>query len=144
MKKKICLLFIILFLACNTSVNALPSSNALGSGVKNVFLYFLTPEAEGLTDQEKKDHFICVCELGQDMVFVQCARTRLLQIHQELANDTRISKMAWYYTENPFFNRFPNSSKARLLKINRMELIDNLKGATELECDGRILRQKRK
>jgi predicted SprT family Zn-dependent metalloprotease len=96
------------------------------------------------TDQEKKAHFICVCELGQDMVFVQCARTRLLQIHQELANDTRISKMAWYYTENPFFNRFPNSSKVRLLKINRMELIDNLKGATELECDGRTLRQKRK
>lgn len=96
------------------------------------------------TDKEKKGHFICVCEFEQDMVFVQCARTRLLQIHQELANDTRVSKMAWYYTENPFFNRFPNSSKARLLKINRMDLIDNLKGATELECDGRTLRQKRK
>ena len=96
------------------------------------------------TDQEKKDHFICVCEYGLDLVFVQCARTRILQIHNELAGDSMIKKMSWYFTENPFFNRFPNSSKARLLKINRMELIDNLKGATELECDGHTLRQKRK
>ena len=58
--------------------------------------------------------------------------------------DTKIGKMTWYYTENPFFNKFPNSSKARLLKVNRMELIDNLAGAIELECDGRTLRQKRK
>lgn len=96
------------------------------------------------TDQEKKDHFICVCELGLDMAFVQCARTKILQIHQELTNDTRISNMNWYYTENPFFNKFPNSTKARLLQINRMDLIDNLKGAVELECDGQTLRQKRK
>lgn len=96
------------------------------------------------TDQERKDHFICVCEYGLDLVFVQCARTKILQIHSELASDFKISKMTWYFTNNPFFNKFPNSSKARLLKINRMELIDNLKGATELECDGRTLRQKRK
>lgn len=95
------------------------------------------------TDQEKKDHFICVCEYGHDMVFLQCARTRILQIHQELANDKRITKVTWYYTENSFFNRFPNSTKARLLKISRMELIDNLENATELECDGQTLRQKR-
>ncbi len=96
------------------------------------------------TDQERKNHFICVCEYGLDLVFVQCARTKILQIHSELSSDFKISKMTWYFTNNPFFNKFPNSSKARLLKINRMELIDNLKGATELECDGRILRQKRK
>ncbi len=96
------------------------------------------------TDQERKNHFICVCEYGLDLVFVQCARTKILQIHSELSSDFKISKMTWYFTNNPFFNKFPNSSKARLLKINRMELIDNLKGATELECDGRTLRQKRK
>ena len=96
------------------------------------------------TDTEKKDHFLCVCEIGNDMVFVQCARTRILQIHQELAADSRISKMTWYYTENSFFNRFPNSTKAKLYRISRMELIDNLEGATELECDGKSLRQKRK
>ena len=96
------------------------------------------------TDTEKKDHFLCVCEIGNDMVFVQCARTRILQIHQELAADSRISKMTWYYTENSFCNRFPNSTKAKLYRISRMELIDNLEGATELECDGKSLRQKRK
>lgn len=96
------------------------------------------------TDQEKKDHFICVCEYGFDLVFLQCARTKILQIHKELANDTNISKITWYFTQNHFFNRFPSSSKARLLKINRMELIDNLEDAIELEVDGRTLRQKRK
>lgn len=96
------------------------------------------------TDTEKKGHFICLCEIGFDLLFLQCAKTRILQIYQELAGDTKIGKMTWYYTENPFFNKFPNSSKARLLKVNRMELIDNLAGAIELECDGRTLRQKRK
>ena len=96
------------------------------------------------TDTEKKGHYICVCEINNDMLFVQCARTKILQIHQELAADSRISKMSWYYTENSFFNRFSNSTKAKLYRISRMELIDNLEGATELECDGKSLRQKRK
>ena len=95
------------------------------------------------TDTEKKGHFICVCEIGFDLVFVHCAKSKIFQIHQELSSNSKIGKMSWYYTEAPFFNRFPNSIRARFLKINRMELIDNLKGAIELECDGNTLRQKR-
>ena len=111
---------------------------------RNITISHRGSNEEKATDKRKQDHFVCVCESAWDLLLGQFSYGRIPKIHQELSQDERIKKISWYHTNNPFFNRFPTSTKVRLLKINRMELIDNLKDATELECDGLRVRTKRK
>ena len=77
------------------------------------------------------------------MALVVCARSRVFDIYDELPRHYLIKESKWYWSKDPYFNRFPNSLTAKLYHVDAAELTEHLKGAIELECDGRTMRPKR-
>lgn len=96
------------------------------------------------TDMHIKPHVLCVTRLenGKCCVTV-CARTRIFDIYRTLSLSPLVREMRWYYSVDPFFNRFPNSLTVKLYRITVEELKEHLKTAVPLECDGRRMLRKK-
>lgn len=101
--------------------------------------------SEVASDHLRKPHVLCVARLSSGaMALVVCARSRVFDIYDELPRRYLIKESHWYWSKDPYFNRYPNSITAKLYRVEAAELAEHLKGAIELECDGRTMRPKRK
>ena len=94
--------------------------------------------------QQIKMHLVCVATLksGETGVAV-CARTRAFEIYDELPRRYDILKFSWYFTSDPYFNRFKRTNTAKLYRANKEEVIQHLASAAELERVGNVIRPKR-
>lgn len=110
---------------------------------RHITISHRSSEVTMATDVRVKPHLICVTTLasGERCVTV-CARTRIFHIYHALRQSQMVKDMQWFYTTNPFFNRYPNSLSAKLYKISAQELEENLVKAVPLECDGKRMTRK--
>lgn len=96
------------------------------------------------SDQQPKPHILCVAELSDGTtVLTACARSRVFQLYSELPHHYSIARWTWYFTTNPFFNRFPNSITPKFYKVNQQDFQHHLVGAVELVCDGHTFKPRK-
>lgn len=95
-------------------------------------------------DTHKKEHFVCVSGLADGRTGITVsAKTRIFQMRRDLPRYFRLQKMTWYWTFNPFFNRYPHSISPRIYLIEEAELEKHLTDAKELEYDGNCFKVKK-
>ena len=95
-------------------------------------------------NQQTKLYLVCVASLksGETGVAV-CARSRAFEIFDELPRRYDIVKLNWYFTTDPFFNRFKRTNTAKLFRADRENINRHLATATELEREGHVIRPKK-
>lgn len=95
-------------------------------------------------DQGRKLYLVCVASLksGETGVAV-CARSRAFEIYDELPRIYEIARFNWYFTTDPFFDRFKRSNTAKLYHADKEEVNKHLATATELERVGNVIRPKK-
>ena len=87
-----------------------------------------------------KKHYLCVSTLSDgNMGITVCASTKIFELYRKLPKYYRISKMEWYGSLDPFFNRFPRANTPKIYKITKEELSVHLKDSVALSCDGHVL-----
>jgi hypothetical protein len=68
---------------------------------------------------------------------------RIVNYYNTVSGDSKVNSVKLYMSNNPFFNRFPNSAALNVQFIDKDEAERNLNGAERMECDGsRIIRKK--
>lgn len=95
-------------------------------------------------NQQTKLYLVCVASLksGETGVAV-CALSRAFEIFDELPRRYDIVKLNWYFTTDPFFNRFKRTNTAKLFRADRENINRHLATATELEREGHVIRPKK-
>ena len=95
--------------------------------------------------QQTKLYLVCVASLRSgDMGVAVCARSRAFEIYDELPLRYDILKVDWYFTTDPFFNRFRRTNTAKLYRADKEEVCKYLASATELERVGNVIRPKKR
>ena len=89
------------------------------------------------SDTRRKSHILCLSLTTDNRWCVTvCAQTRIFEIYRVLNESPIVKQMEWYYSTDPFFNRFPESRTAKLYKITKEEIDKYIENARRLECDG--------
>ena len=95
-------------------------------------------------NQTVKLHLVCVASLRTgDTGIAVCARSRAFEIYDELPRRFDIVKSCWYFTTDPFFNRFKRTNTAKLYRVDKEEINKHLASATERERAGNVIRPKK-
>ena len=110
---------------------------------RHITISHRSSEAIKATDVRVKPHIVCITTLssGERCVTV-CARTRIFDIFRMLKLSPNIKEMQWFYSTNPYFDRFPNSLTAKLYRVSTQELDENIAHAVPLVCDGKKMTRK--
>ena len=100
-------------------------------------------EEQRNTDQHIAPHIVCVSELtdGRRGITV-CARTRIFEIYRDLLRRYPIKQLRWFFTTDPYFNRFPRCTSAKVFLPKETDFMEKLETAVQLECDGTTMRRK--
>ena len=87
-----------------------------------------------------RKHYLCVSTFpdGNKGITV-CATTKIFELYRLLPKYYGISKMEWYGSTDPFFNRFPRSNTPKIYKITAEELDEHLRESVPLRCDGHTI-----
>ena len=65
-----------------------------------------------------------------------CASTKISELHRLLPKYFKITRMEWYESLDPFFNRFPRAKTPKIYKISEEELSEHLRDASPLKGNG--------
>ncbi len=87
-----------------------------------------------------KKHYLCVSTFpdGKKGITV-CASTKIFELYRLLPKYYGITKMDWYGSLDPFFNRFPRANTPKIYKITEEELSEHLQESVPLKCDGHTI-----
>lgn len=89
-----------------------------------------------------KEHYICVSTFRDGNAGITvCATTKIFDISRSLPRHFIISKMEWYRSSDPFFNRYPRSRTPKIYKISEDELTEHLKDSARMTFVGHTLRE---
>ena len=87
-----------------------------------------------------KKHYLCVSTFTDgNMGITVCASTKIFELYKLLPKYYQISKMEWYGSIDPFFNRFPRANTPKIYKITKEELSEHLRESVPLKCDGHTI-----
>lgn len=87
------------------------------------------------TDQSRRPHYVCETHWSDGSWFITCcARTRIFDINRECRIQSNCTAIRWWFTPDPFFNRFPNCKKLKLYRINHDDYAAHITTAIECEC----------
>lgn len=87
------------------------------------------------TDRARKPHYICETHWNDGSRFITCcARTRIFDINNECGSQPNCMAVRWWFSSDPFFNRFPNSKKLKLYRIDDGDYALHIATAMECEC----------
>lgn len=93
---------------------------------------------DGSTQYRK--HYLCVSTfLDGNRGVTVCASTKIFELYRLLPKYYQISKMEWYGSIDPFFNRFPRANTPKIYKITEEELSEHLRESVPLKCDGHTI-----
>ena len=110
---------------------------------RNVCISHKGTEEEIEQDNTAKQYILCVTELNDwDHGITVCARSKVFQIKDELPKRFKFKSMKWYVSTDPFFNRYPKATTAKIYKIPEDLFVLHIKGAIEMVFDGKYLRAK--
>ena len=112
---------------------------------RNIMISSKGSQPVSASSQEYKQHLVSVATLKDGTTATMtCARTRLFQIDEDLRRLFPIQNLTWYFTIEPYFNRFPRCTTAKLYRVDKEKLTAHLATALELERVGNAFRPKRK
>ncbi|MBQ0093075.1 MAG: SprT-like domain-containing protein [Bacteroidales bacterium] len=87
-----------------------------------------------------RKHYLCVSTFSNgNRGITVCASTKIFELYRLLPKYYRISKMEWYGSIDPFFNRFPRANTPKIYKITEEELSEHLRDSIPLKCDGHTI-----
>ena len=95
------------------------------------------------TDTHQHPSVICISKLEKATGITVCANSHILDIAKNLTKRYHISSTSWYYTTDPFFNRFPHSRKPVIYRADPLEIQHHINTAIQLEYDGHVMRKKK-
>ena len=87
-----------------------------------------------------RKHYLCISTFpdGKKGITV-CASTKIFELYRLLPKYFGITKMEWYGSIDPFFNRFPRANTPKVYKITEEELSVHLRESLRLKCDGHTI-----
>ena len=65
-----------------------------------------------------------------------CARTKMHDFYRIFNSSRDIQKVEWYYTSNPFFDRYSRSRTPKIYAISKDVLMANIQSAKRIRYDG--------
>ena len=69
---------------------------------------------------------------------------RILNYYNKMSENKDVKTIELYMSNNPYFNRFPNSGALNAHYADEGEINEQLKGAEKMECDGKDIKRSRK
>lgn len=99
---------------------------------------------EQFQDKKRHYHVVAVVRLRDGRTGVKVLPRilqRILMYYNAVSAAKEVLSVQLYMSDNVFFNRFPNSSALKAHFIDEEEVLENLKGAEELPCDGKSIRR---
>ncbi len=97
--------------------------------------------AEQASDTRMKHHYILLATLqdGEQCICVS-ARSRIFEIHKAAQSIPSIKKLEWFWSPEPFFNKYPNSLTAKFYKITPEDVATHVLTSMRCQCDGKIFK----
>lgn len=97
------------------------------------------------SDRHHRNNYICVqhWKKGGHTLTV-CARTCIFDIHRIMTMQPELESVEWYWSMDPWFNRFPVSRTAKMYLLSEEDYRSRFATATPCECDGHMLRPVRR
>ncbi len=93
-----------------------------------------------------KSHYIILTTfLNGEKAVTLCAATKIFEFHRNLAvlKGRDIKTWEWYYSRDPYFNKFPRSRTLKFYKLDPATT-ERISEAHLCVCDGRTIRLSRK
>ncbi len=90
------------------------------------------------TDRTLRNNYICLTHWndGNRMITV-CARTCIFTIHRAWTRYSEVKAVEWYWSRDPWFNKFPLSRTPKAYRITDEEIESHIVGkAVRCVCDG--------
>lgn len=69
---------------------------------------------------------------------------RILTYYNKMSENKDVLEVKLYMSNNPYFNRFPNSGALNAVYADEPEIAEQLKDAEKMECDGKNIKRSRK
>lgn len=90
-----------------------------------------------------KPRYICISELADGRTGITiAARTRIFYFWDYIPKAFKTRKTTWYWSCNPFFNKYPTCLKPKIYIVEKNIVEQNLKDAIELQNDGKTIKKK--
>ena len=112
---------------------------------RNLSVAHKATKEEADQDKEIRQHLICVVRFKTNQMGITIAnKSRLFQLWDELPNFPKVAECNWYLSTDPYFNRYPRASSAKVYPIPRAELEEHIKDAQPLVRTGNNIRVAKK
>lgn len=83
-------------------------------------------EQENEADEELREHIVCVSTFKDSRLCVTVStKTALFSLWREMERLDCIREHKWYYTIDPYFNRYPRSRTLKFYKVDDPEALRN-------------------
>lgn len=111
---------------------------------RNVSISHKRTEEERNNDTELRRHLVCVSNFYDGRVGLSVvAESRLFQLWDEIPKFGGVKECRWYFTTNPYFNRFRRCITVKIYLVTDIEeLEDNLCDAMPLVREGNLIKPK--
>ncbi len=93
------------------------------------------PSSQKSTDS-RPNVVAVLCLSGGNWGMMVVARSRVVQIARALQRTGQVLEVKWYFSRNPFFNRFPRRSTLKYHPMSAAELCECLCDAIPFQPDG--------
>lgn len=98
-------------------------------------------EAQLATDRHHRNNYICVQHWSDGrLTLTVSARTCIFDIHRAFTGHPQVECVEWFWSMDPWFNRFPVSRSAKAYLLRAEDFSTHFATATRCICDGRTLR----
>ncbi|MCR4965269.1 MAG: SprT-like domain-containing protein [Bacteroidales bacterium] len=87
-------------------------------------------------------HIFAIITLKDGKRFIKVVpriKERVLSFHKMIKRTGKLQSIEWYYSKDPYFNRFPSSVSLRVQFFDEEEMKEHLTTAVHIHCDGKKL-----
>lgn len=109
---------------------------------RNVTISHKSDKETLATDETLHRHYICETHWKKGERFITCvARTQIFDINEVYTRHPECTSVKWWYSTDPFFNRYPRSRSPKLYKISDEDYDRHILTASmECICDGQVFK----
>lgn len=108
---------------------------------RNISVTHRSSDEQLASDRHHRNNYICVQNWrdGRRTLTV-CARTFIFELHRTLSSHPQISRIEWFWSMDPWFNRYPLSRSAKVYRLEDEDFSRYFATATPCQCDGHTFR----
>lgn len=101
---------------------------------RNITVRTAVSEDFSNSDTHFAHHYICITHWKNGRLgLTLAARPRIFEINRIWSADTRVDHIEWFYSTDPWFNRFPTSRTAKAYVIDSTDYATRI--STQLPCE---------